>query len=390
MDIRPPRKDAEWEQFEQMQVASFGITREAAHEEVSFHRAHGSALFAFEGQKPVGGYVVLPVKQYFGGLPVGAAAIKTVVTSPLHRGKGIAGELLRRAPRDVAHLGALCPLWAAAPDLYRRWGWDVGEIATLATVSPDALAELPAAPGILQENPPPREVSALRADVYRQWNGPLQVPAWWTHLPQSGAGLPEHRESLGWRTDGVLSGVLSFYQKQEGHGLRIHVTELIANEGSALRGLVRHLSQYAAQVSEISLQIPSQHELVYLVVGAPRSMQWKSHGVWMQRILDMAGAIEQRGWHPQAEGTMTIQVADPSFTSPHQLTLEFSKGRAHASPTRAHPDVTLDCGFFAAWYSGAITAQAGVRLGRVSGAESAIARFDSVLDGRPVWLPQGF
>ena len=95
----------------------------------TFHPEH--YLCAFDRGRLVATTRDIPMQQWFGGRPVGAAGIAAVATVPEARGTGVGDRLMRELLRQARDRGAaVTSLFPATVPFYRRLGYEYGGLWT--------------------------------------------------------------------------------------------------------------------------------------------------------------------------------------------------------------------------------------------------------------------
>ena len=118
--IGDPRGDGDLEQFAAVDAESFAQSREHSLQWLLGAKGKAIVRLARSGDDVVGGYMLVPAGQFFGGRSVPVACVEAVSVHPTMRQRGIAGELMRDLVAVAHEQGAaLAPLHAATMRLYR-------------------------------------------------------------------------------------------------------------------------------------------------------------------------------------------------------------------------------------------------------------------------------
>jgi predicted acetyltransferase len=339
----------------------------------------------------VGGYMLLPGGQFFGGRSVPAHGVTAVAVHPAWRRRGVAGTLMRDCIRLARENGAaLAPLHAATVRLYRRWGWEVCSLTTRQIVQTAALAGL-SGEGSVRSRPDRAAVEAMRRAHLAQWDGPLDRADWFLSVEWDPGDPETSRYEYGWYEGDLLTGYVRYSSAREADWIRIRVQEFIFTTQDALRGLLGFLGAHES----ISRDVVFGHSamidaspLMWLLPEPHRTLETQGFLCWMQRIVDIGAAMSARGWPARAAGRAEIEVTDP-VTGVERFVLEVESGTARVIPGGGG---TIRCGIGAlsAWYSSALRAQDAVRLGLVEGEASAIREMDGLIAGGLPWMPDFF
>jgi predicted acetyltransferase len=340
----------------------------------------------------VGGYMLLPVGQFFGGRSVPAQAVTAVAVHPAWRRRGVAGALMRDCIGLARDQGAaLAPLHAATVRLYRRWGWEVCSMTTRQIVQTVALTGFSGA-GTVRSKPDRAAVEAMRRAHLREWDGPLDRPDWFLSVEWDPGDPATPRYEYGWYEGDRLTGYVRYDSARDAGGwISIRVQEFIFTTENALRGLLGFLGGQESQSSSVVFvhsAVVDASPLLWLLPEAHRTLETSAFLCWMQRIVDVGAAMRARGWPARAAGHVEIEVTDP-VTGVERFVLEVESGSATVTPGGSGA-IRCGIGALSAWYSSALRAQDAVRLGLVEGEPSAISAMDALIAGGLPWLPDFF
>jgi predicted acetyltransferase len=392
IEISDARDDAERMRFADVDAESFAGRTADNVRWLAAAAPYTRLRVARIGGEVVGGYMMLPAGEFFGGRSVPAQGISAVAVHPAWRRRGVAGALMRDCVALTREAGAgVAPLFAATVRLYRRLGWEVCMQTFRQTVRTRALSGLTGA-GSVRANPDRSAVEALRRAHLRRWDGPFDRPDWWLQVEWD-SGDPESRRSeYGWYEDDVLTGYVRYEgQRQPGSWIRLGVHEFVASTGDALRGLLGFLGGQDAQSAEVVFYhstLPEISPLLFLLGEPHRDVEVSAFIPWMQRIVNLDTAISARGWPAATRGRVELEVTDP-ITGVDRVVLEVEGGAARVSPGGAG-QVRCGIGALSAWYSSALRAQDARLLGLFEGDPADLLAMDSLIAGGLPWIPDFF
>jgi predicted acetyltransferase len=344
------------------------------------------------GGEVVGGYMMLPAGEFFGGKSVPAQGISAVAVHPAWRRRGVAGALMRDCVALTREVGAgVAPLFGATVRLYRRWGWEVCMQTFRQTVRTRALSVLTGA-GSVRANPNRSAVEELRRKHLRRWDGPFDRPDWWLQVVWD-SGDPESRRcEYGWYEGDLLTGYVRYEgQRQPGSWIRLGVDEFVASTGDAMRGLLGFLGGQESQSAEVVFYhstLPEISPLLFLLGEPHRNVEVSAFIPWMQRIVNLDTAMSARGWPAAARGRVELEVTDP-VTGVDRVVLEVEGGAARVSSGGAG-QVRCGIGALSAWYSSALRAQDAKLLGLMEGDPAALLAMYRLIAGGLPWIPDFF
>ncbi len=382
--------DSDWDEAALVEASGFGSTLDDGRRWLTSIRDHATIRLARRDGRPVGMYVLIPVEQFHGGRPVAAAAVASVAVAPDARRSGVAAAMLTDLPQTARRLGAVvAPLYAATTRLYRRWGWEIGGRAMRRSVNARALSNL-YGEGTLMRDPSLDECARLARDVASEHDGAVARNSWWLGLPEY--PKPVHSYLFGWRENDSLTGFVSAHQHaQDAKGLVIRVNALVTTTPDALRGLLGTLGAMESMAETITFAnaaSPLLDDALFLLPEPHRDIEATARMAWMQRIVDVDGALTARGWAQGLSGEIHLSVTDPVYQE-RRLVLALADGRAEVVDG-GDGHVHVDAGTLAAWYVGALTMPQARRLGRATGDRTTMDRMDAAIPHRPLWAGADF
>jgi len=388
------RSDADVERFVAAESEAFGESLEEGLREYRAMLPHAVLRMGCVDDQAVAGYSLMPAGQFLGGRSVGAECVTSVFVHPAWRRRGIAGALLRDLV-DVARVSgtAIAPLYASTTRLYRRWGWEVGDRTLVNRVRADALSRF-RGEGQARRNPDRAAVEAMRRAHLHRFDGPLDRPDWWLAVQWDTEATAHERCDYGWFEDETLTG---FVRYKYAHPVdwsapgTIDVYELVATTVDALHGLFGLVGSHESQAGDVVFKraaFPGR-DLLYLLPDVDKAVAIRGSVCWMQRIIDVSRAVEQRGWRAGIDARLELEVSDPCEDGATRLVLEVASGRGHATVGGAG-GIRCGIGALSVWYSSRLRASDASRLGLLEGPPGDIETMDALVGDRPTWAPDYF
>jgi predicted acetyltransferase len=392
VEISDARDDAERRRFAEIDAESFAGRVADNLRWIAAAAPHTALRLARIGGEVVGGYLMLPAGEFFGGRSVPAQGISAVVVHPAWRRRGVAGALMRDCVASARDAGAgVAPLFAATVRLYRRWGWEVCTQTFRQSVRTRALTGLTGG-GTIRANPDRAAIEAMRRSHLMRWDGPLDRPDWWLEVEWNTVDPAVLRSEYGWYEDGALTGYMRYEaERQPNSGVRLRVHEFVASTAGSLRGLLGFLGGQESQSSEVVFVHSTLTEispLLFLLAEPHRDVEVSAFIPWMQRIIDIGTAMRARGWPASAAGRVELEVNDP-VTGVERVVLEVEGGAARVCPGGSG-QVRCGIGALSAWYSSALRAQDARLVGLIEGDSAALIAMDSLIAGGLPWMPDFF
>ncbi|HZI14287.1 MAG TPA: GNAT family N-acetyltransferase [Myxococcus sp.] len=272
--------------------------------------------------------VSIPMGQWFGGRSVPMVGVGSVGVSPVHRGQGTATRLMQQLLREARASGApLSTLYPATQPLYRRVGYEH------AGARYEIRAQVPAL--VLGERSlslraiEPGDEAALTACYQRLAR---TRPGWLDRgsLLWGRVRNPRGDTAYGYLVEGSsgVEGYLYLVRRQvEPLKLELGVTDLVAHTPAAARRLLGFLGDHHSLAKEAVWFGGGDEPLLMLLREQSYVMKLNFH--WMVRVLDVAAALEARGWPAGAAGTLHLEVEDDLFPeNGGRFVLEVSDGVA--------------------------------------------------------------
>ncbi len=392
IEIRDAQGDAEVRRFAEVDAESFAGHAAANMRWLSAAVPHAPLRLAHMDGEIVGGYVLLPVGQFFGGRSVPAQAVTAVAVHPAWRRRGVAGALMRDCIALARGRGAaVAPLHGATVRLYRRWGWEVCSQTLRQIVRTAALTAFSGS-GRVRGNPDRAAVEALRRAHLVRWDGPLDRPDWFLSVQWDPSDGATPRFEYGWYEGETLTGYVRYEsERQPGNWIRLRVQEFIATTVDATRGLLGFLGGQESQSSDVVFvhsALVDVSPLLWLLPEPHRDLEVQGFLCWMQRIVHVEAAMTARGWPARAAGRIELEVTDP-VNGVERLLLEVEGGSARVTPGGSGA-IRCGIGALSAWYSSALRAQDAVRLGLLEGDADVVAEMDGLVAGGWSWMPDYF
>jgi predicted acetyltransferase len=392
IEIRDAHGEAELRRFAEIDAESFAGRAANNMRWLTAAQPHAPLRLAHTEGEVVGGYMLFPAGQFFGGRSVPAWGVTAVAVHPAWRRRGVAAALMRECVALAREQGAaLAPLHAATVRLYRRWGWEVCSQTLRQIVRTPALTGFSGS-GRVRANPDRAAVEAMRRAHLAQWDGPLDRPEWFLFVEWDPGDPETLRFEYGWYEADRLTGYVRYESERQPNGwIRLRVSEFIVTTLDALRGLLGFLGgqeSLSRDVVFVHSALVDVSPLLWLLPEPHRDIEVEGFLCWMQRIVNIDLAMTARGWPTRAAGRVELEVTDP-VTGVERVVLEVEGGSARVTPGGGGA-IRCGVGALSAWYSSALRAQDAVRLGLIEGEPSAIDVMDGLIAGGLPWMPDFF
>ncbi len=344
------------------------------------------------GGDVIGGLVLIPMGQFFGGRSVKTAGVAAVAIDQHERGRGAASALMSSAVREMRAMGfSLSSLYPATQPLYRRAGYEQAGTA-YRCVLPTAHIE---AVGREERIRPVTDADAsvierCYLERARRVNGHLDRGRYIWSRVQNHRGT----EARGFvvECDGTVEGYTYLIrQDSPTRPYNLLCTDLVANTASAARRLLQFFADHRSMVGEVIWR-GSPVDAIHLSLReqAVRD-EVKDH--WMLRLLDAACAFEGRGYAPGVFGELHLEVHGDDVlpeVNNGRLLVQVAEGRAQVQRGAGRGSVRVHIRGLASIYSGFLSPWQARAAGWIEGEDDAIARLAAALAGAAPWIADDF
>ena len=364
-------------------------------------------LGAYDGDEIVGGGSIFTFDMTVpGGAFVPAAGITWVGIMATHRRQGALRQLMTAMIQDaVARHEPLAVLWASEGSIYQRFGYGLATLASSIELERERAIMVP-------PDPPSGRVRLVEVDQARQLFEPIfehnralfpgfysRTDTWWqievlADFKWARRGFDRKFYAIHESDAGEPDAYALYRVKQEWAnstpGSELNVQEIMALDGDALREMWRYLFGVDL-IKRITTRTGPAHEPLLFALAEPRRVNLRVRdGLWL-RVLDVAAALERRGY--TADGTIVLEIQDefvPAAGGRFRLTT--SGGRGTVARTDDGADVVMTAADLGAIYLGGNALSDLARAGRTTElTPGARARADAMFYS-PVraWCPEIF
>lgn len=334
-----------------------------------------------EGDQLVGGMVVIPMGQYFGGRSVPNLGIAGVGVAPDRRGTGAATRMMHAVLREARATGAvLSTLYPATVPLYRRAGYERAGARYRISLDPRVL-DAGSRAGRIEEIP--GEPSDVVRDLYARFasrrSGFLdRGPYIWSRVfrPRDST-----TKSFLLHGDDGPEGyvVLSHRQLPDNHATEVIVRDLVAHGARATHRALALLADYRSLADEITWHGAAPDLATFLL--PERRHDVAIPDFWMLRVVDATRALELRGYPKALAAELTLEIDDdvlPENRGAYRLVVR--DGRAEVSPA-PRGDLRATARGLAALYAGFLPAATLAEADLLEGSAEALELADALFAG---------
>jgi predicted acetyltransferase len=397
MSYGPATTDAEQAGYARVLAHSFGrVEKESMEWIAKFPRGDTRVLKV--GEKVVAGLILIPMGQFFGGASVPMTGVAAVGTAPEARGRGVALEMMQRCVLEMQGSGVpISGLYPATQRLYRMAGWEQSghRFEVRVPLAKIGVREREMEVRPLEEADRARVQELYRATA-RHFDGNLdRAPIGWDRIERPPPNRTDPARAFVVEGHGGIEGYVYLTQQppavpQRGNH-EVAVQDMLAATPGAARRLWTFLNSYATMANEMSWYAGPCHPMLAVLNEQPYQMTLHMH--WMTRVVDVAKALEARGYAPGVRAAVGIEVTDELVGANNgSFVLEVSEGvgRVTKGKNIAGPRVKTTVNGLAAMYTGYMSAAALRSVGMVEGDDEAMAALGAVFAGGVPWMTDMF
>ncbi|MGH3647177.1 MAG: GNAT family N-acetyltransferase [Micromonosporaceae bacterium] len=343
-DLDPADLDAALD----IRTRSFGVLPEARHESwrTRWRRSIDDrlALGCYDAGQLVAVGRINRFRQWWQGRSLPMAGVGGVVVAPEARGRGVGRQLMLGILGRAADLGfPLTALYPATVPLYRAAGWEFAGAQHLVTVPAEALRGLGTGPVPVRRVSPGDAAAILEVvrgvHAAARTSGPID----WDE-PEVRQWLAEDEPFAYLAEDGFLA--------YHWEGQDLEVDELVAGSGATARALWALVGSGSSVAKQVRACIGPTDPLRWLT--REEVVKPYDEKRWMFRVVDVAAALNGRGYPAGVDAQVTFSLEDPELaanTGSWQLTVADGTGKAEQLDAPA--ELRLGPRGLAALYAGA-------------------------------------
>ena len=388
----PPRDAADRRRFASLSEYAFW-EEPAAEPEIGWLAEGGPSVvrLARRGDRVIGGAIVVPAAQWFGGRAVPSALIGAVSVAPEHRGGGAGTAIVADYLRVARDAGlAISSLYPASYPLYHRSGYEHAGAVVRYDLPVASLVGRPADDGVTvrEHDGDDATLKAIYDRFAHQTPGLLQrLELHWGGILGPRGRQAVHRYVA--ERDGEPLGYLVFTQRNDVAGGRLlEVGDFAVTERPAARALLGFLGAHRHNVTTVRLHGGPNDPRLFNVPQPGASVS--ALEPWMLRVMDVPAALEARGYPPGVAAELHLEHRDeqvPENTG--RWLVRVADGRATVEPGGGGRVRTTARGLSGV-YSGGYTAEALAAPPHLVAAPDDLALLTSIFSGPPPWIANHF
>jgi predicted acetyltransferase len=347
-------------------------------------------LCAFDGGRMVTSFATIPFTMRAFGKSVPLGGVSAVGTIPEYRRRGLLRNIMTRALADMRDAGqAVSALWASQAAIYQRYQFAMTTVRRAYRIDTVDIGFYDGdAGGCTVERVPidqcfdaiKQMYIAFVADRMCYLHRSRQL--WQLQVFNEDENQGPVHVAIATDANSTPVGYLVYTARsgRTGHATRgqeLRIRDLVWLTPDAYRSLWRFVASHdlvgTVTWSNAPLDDPAQE-----LFTEPRLLDAKdTEGCWF-RLVDVAGALAQRGY--AASGSLTVSIDEDSLTPWNQGSwqLETDRGEARVTPARGKADIEGSIKSLTALYTGFRSARDLAGWGLIRGNDDAIARADQL------------
>jgi len=390
-DIGPPAGDAEFDKYLAIASAAFATPGDP-NVRRWFEKCKPSDFrVARDGAEVVGGLLLLPMGQWFGGRVVPMTGVAAVCVAAEHRSRGAAGALMRAAVVDLRAAGVpISALYPATQAVYRAAGYERAGAEyriALTTREIDVVDRALSLRSATSADEP-----TMRAGYDRRARlsaGNLDRPeAIWDQIFHPIGVVSQAYLVEG--PNGVEGHVVCQKRMQPDGEAKLWCPDVVALTPAAARRIATFFADHKSMIYEVGWR-GSAGDPVLAVLREQSLVHARLWDWFMLRILDVAKAIESRGYAPNVAAEVHLDVVADDVLPQNVGRWIVRVGDGAARVERGGRG-SLRCSIrgLAPLYTGFQSAAELRASGFVDGDDASIAAACAVFAGPSPWMAEHF
>ena len=386
MRLHAPTGDDDYQALAEAAGVSFAAPAAELHEKLRKCPPAMVRLAHHRGQV-AGGLLAYDWGQWFGGRVVPSVGIGLVAVAPEHRAAGLATEMMKAEVRAMAREGkALSALFPANLPLYRRAGYEIAGTRFSIEVETRSLGRRARTLALRKLEPGDH---AARQKLYRNAlrfaSGPIDRSQPVYQLSEK-VWRPPYVAYGVWRGKEMVAALAYVNPWKEG---KLAVLEMTIADPEAGERVLAFLADHRQQ-AKAARWILSPQDPIFAALESPEHYRLESRDHWMLRIVDVAAALEARGYPGGVRGRFDLLVRDDVVARNRgRFVLEVDDGEARVRPG-GRAAIEIDVRHLASLYTGYHSARQLWQAGWVDATARQVARLEPVFAGPAPYLPDFF
>lgn len=386
--VRPLGDEQEQEALASILGLAFGAADAEARQWVQRNDPGTGRVIVQEGTL-VGGLFLHPMGQWFGGRSVPMVGIGGVGVDPGARAAGAATDLMRETVRELHADGvALSTLFPATQPLYRRAGYELAGNHFRVTVHTDRLRTHERDLGVRRaSDADTATIDRLHVESGRENDGNIERSAMMWSRIRDPEGSRAHAFVV--EGDDGPEGYVYYQSKPNARGHQdLSLSDVVVRTPAAARRVLTFLLDHRSLVDSVSWRGHPADPL--LLQAREQRHDVRLWDTWMVRIVDVEQALALRGYPPNVEAEVHLEVTDDLIPANEgRFVFRVETGRASVD-RGGEGRVAVDIRTLAPLYTGFATAEQLRTAYGLRCPDKEAGRLTAVFGGSAPWMQDGF
>jgi predicted acetyltransferase len=341
-----------------------------------------------EEKEVIGGLVVIPMGQWWGGESVSMTGIAGVGVAPECRGSGVALSLMQQAIKELyANDVPISVLYPATQRLYRKAGYEQG--------GSFCSWEIPASSIQVKEQPLSVKSVALDSEIFyelyskqgKNINGYLnRNQTIWNRIIKPG----EKEVFYGYIIGSIEKpeGYIIFGQRSTDNDNILSVVDWVILTNAAAQTFWSFLSNHRSQIDKVRWRSSAIDNSTLILPEQTAKNRFINR--WMLRIINVEKALSTRGYPSGIETELHLQVTDDLIPENNgKFILSIANGSGNMTKG-GKGELKLDIRGLAPLYTGLFSPQQLQLAGKLDATEKVISTATQIFAGTSPWMMDFF
>jgi predicted acetyltransferase len=330
----------------------------------------------------VGGLLLIPAAQWYGGRRVSMTGIAGVAIAATARGRKAGQTLMGSMLKELHETGTpLSALYSSTSSFYRHCGYERAGSRFLAELH---IRDLNARAGPLEVRELDDEGHVQAGEIYdrhRKEDACLVRNEYLWKRIRFPRGMTA--KGYGFYLGRELQGYTYLTRKSEGfQNNSFEATDLVLTTAEATQTFLGFLAGQRALFQSAVWPTPPNSPL-FLKLPEPWNYKLHLDEHWMLRLVCVDLALQQRGYPAGLESELHLHVSDPLLpgnSGPRILRVKQGRGTIEKG---GRGDLSLDVGALASLYTGFMPSENLALAGRAQGSPQVLAAATAIFTGQP-------
>ncbi len=341
-----------------------------------------------EEKQVVGGLVVIPMGQWWGGVSVAMTGIAGVSIAPESRGSGAALSLMQQTVKELyANDVPLSVLYPATQRLYRKVGYEQGGSFCSWEIAAQSIQ--------IREQPLPIKSVPLDSEIFydlyskqgKNINGYLnRNQTIWNRIMKPGDKETFYGYIIG--STEKPEGYIIISQYSADNDNILSVVDWVVLTNAATKTFWSFLNNHRSQIDKIRWRGSAIDNLTLILPEQTAKMRTSQR--WMLRILNVEKALSARSYPSDFETELHLEITDDLIAENNgKFILSISNGSGNITKG-GKGELKLDIGGLAPLYTGLFSPQQLQLAGKLDATDKVLSTATQIFAGTSPWMMDFF